>query len=66
VPAELIYEYVARDKHYKWERTIDALAGLCGSSVLAILSRWRDRRFGDACRLLPHVIYRLQGQGQLP
>jgi len=64
--AELTYEYVASDKHYKWERTIDALAGLCGSSVLAILSRWRDRRFGDACRLLPHVIYRLQGQGQLP
>jgi hypothetical protein len=64
--AELTYEYVASDNYYKWERTVDALAGLCGSSVLAILSRWRDRRFGDACRLLPHVIYRLQGQGQLP
>ena len=64
--AELTHEYVARDKHFKWERTVDTLAGLCGSSVLAILSRWRDRRFGDACRLLPHLIYRLQGQSQLP
>lgn len=64
--AELTYEHVARDKYFEWERTVNALAGLCGSSVLAILSRWRDRRFGDAYRLLPHVIYRLQGQGQLP
>ena len=64
--AELTHEYVYREKHFEWERTLDALAGLCGSSVLAILSRWRDRRFGDAYRLLPHVIYRLQGQGQLP
>lgn len=64
--AELTYEYVARDKHFKWERTVNALVGLCASSVLAILSRWRDRRFGDAGRLLPLVIYRLQGQGQLP
>jgi hypothetical protein len=64
--AELTYEYVVRDKHFKWERTVNALAGLCGSSVLGILSRWRDRRFGDACRLLPPVIYHLQDQGQLP
>jgi hypothetical protein len=64
--AELTHEYEYRDKNFEWERTVDALAGLCGSSVLAILSRWRDRRFGDAYRLLPHVIYRLQGQGQLP
>jgi hypothetical protein len=64
--AELTREFVVRDKHFKWERTVHALVGLCASSVLAILSRWRDRRFGDACRLLPPVIYHLQDQGQLP
>lgn len=64
--AELTYEYVARDKHFDWEGTVDALNDLCPSSALAILSRWRDRRFGDPGRLLPLVIYRLVEQERLP
>lgn len=64
--AELTYEYVARDKHFDWNGTVEAITSLCASSGLAILSRWRDRRFGDTGRLLPPLIYRLQDQGQLP
>ncbi|ACK78898.1 hypothetical protein RU820_06025 [Acidithiobacillus ferrooxidans] len=64
--AELTYEYVARDKHFDWAGTVEALTSLCASSALAILSRWRDRRFGTFGRLLPHAIYRLAEQNQLP
>lgn len=63
--AELTYEYVARDKHFEWEGTVEAIAGLCPSSALAILSRWRDRRFGNRARLLPVAIHRLVAQGDL-
>jgi len=50
---ELTYDYVVRDKHFPWSATVEALAALCPSSVFAILSRWRDRGFGWAQRLLP-------------
>lgn len=64
--AELTYEYVARDKHFDWNRTVESMTELCASSALAILSRWRDRRFGDSGRLLPLVIYQICAQGRLP
>lgn len=64
--AELTYEYVARDKHFDWDNTVQALTDLCPSSVLAILSRWRDRRFGYMTRLLPEVVYRLMDRDQIP
>lgn len=64
--AELTYEYVARDKHFDWTQTTETLTDLCGSSALAILSRWRDRRFGRDGRLIPIAIYRLIEHGQLP
>ncbi|RWP54695.1 AVAST type 3 anti-phage nuclease/ATPase Avs3a [Mesorhizobium sp.] len=51
--AEVTYDYVARDKHFDWERTVEAIAGLCPASSLAILSRWRDRNFGWAEKVLP-------------
>ncbi|MFL6446340.1 MAG: hypothetical protein ACJ746_01365 [Bryobacteraceae bacterium] len=54
--AELSYAYVARDKHFDWETTVEAIAGLCPSSCLAVLSRWRDRRFGRSGRLLPVAV----------
>ena len=63
--AELTYEYVARDKYFDWDNTVESLAGLCAPSALAILSRWRDRRFGNPGRLLPILIYRLVAQGGL-
>ena len=64
--AELAYAYVARDKHFDWSRTIDALVGLCAPSALAILSRWRDRDFGYAARLVRLTIYSLVRAGRLP
>ncbi|WP_219012643.1 hypothetical protein [Shewanella algae] len=64
--AELTYEYVARDKHFDWDRTVESLVELCPCSALAILSRWRDRRFGNSYRLLPIAIYHLCALGHLP
>lgn len=64
--AELTYEYVARDKHFDWNRTVESMTELCASSALAISSRWRDRRFGDSGRLLPLIIYQLCAQDRLP
>ena len=63
--AELTYEYVARDKHFNWRGTVKAIAGLCASSSLAILSRWRDRSFGWAAKLLPEAVTFLLGRGDL-
>lgn len=54
--AELTYDYVDRDKHFAWDRTVIALCGLCPSSAIAILSRWRDRGFGWHERLLPIAV----------
>lgn len=51
--AEVTYDYVVRDKHFEWQGTVEALAGLCPRSCVAIASRWRDRRFGDPDRVLP-------------
>ena len=54
--AELAYHYVYRDKHFEWEGTVEAIAGLCTSSCFAILSRWRDRDFGESKRLIAAAI----------
>ena len=54
--AELTYDYVARDKHFDWEATVRAITGLCPASSLTILSRWRDRDFGCAEKLLPAAV----------
>ena len=64
--AEVTRGYVERDKHFPWTSTMHALTDLCGSSALTILSRWRDRRFGDTDRLLPILIDRLVADGRLP
>lgn len=64
--AELSYEHMARDKYMDWDRLVEALVGLCPSSSLAILSRWRDREFGRASELFPVAIYSLIARGLLP
>ena len=64
--AELTYEHMARDKYMDWDRLVDGLVGLCPSSSLAILSRWRDREFGFAGELFPIAIYSLIDRGLLP
>lgn len=63
--AELTYAYVVRDKHFDWEHTVEALAGLSARSAPTILSRWIDRRFGNEARLLPHLIGELVRKGSL-
>ncbi|WP_368639727.1 AVAST type 3 anti-phage nuclease/ATPase Avs3a [Castellaniella ginsengisoli] len=64
--AELSYEHMARDKYMDWDRLVEGLVGLCPSSSLAILSRWRDREFGFAGELFPVAIYSLIDHGLLP
>lgn len=54
--AELTYDYVVRDKHFPWNQTVAELCGLCPSSAITILSRWRDRGFGWHERLLPLAV----------
>ena len=50
---------VYNSKHFNWEGTTTAIAGLCPSSSLAILSRWRDRGFGRYEGLLVTATYHL-------
>ncbi len=64
--AELSYKHMARDKYMDWHRLVQGLVGLCPSSSLAILSRWRDREFGFAGKLFPIAIYRLIDHQLLP
>ena len=61
--AELTYDYVVRDKHFDWGATVRALSFLCPRSSLAILSRWRDRRFGRTGEILPAVVEGLIERG---
>jgi hypothetical protein len=63
--AELVYEYVARDKYFDWEQAIDGLLSLCPASTIATLSRWRDRNFGYADKLLQMAITSLVKHGLL-
>lgn len=64
--AELAYDYVERDKHFDWNHTIDGMLSLCPASTIAILSRWRDRDFGYADRLLKITVGRMVERGLLP
>ena len=63
--AELAYQYVHRDKHFDWEGTVSAIAGLCSSSCFSILSRWRDRGFGQSERLIAKAIRVLHDRGNI-
>lgn len=64
--AELSYEHMARDKYMDWDRLVQGLVGLCPSSSLAILSRWRDREFGFPGELFPIAVYSLIDHKLLP
>ncbi|XXY44993.1 AVAST type 3 anti-phage nuclease/ATPase Avs3a [Sorangium sp. So ce269] len=63
--AEVTRDYVDRDKHFPWSDTVNALTGLCPSSSLAIISRWRDRRFGGDGRVLALVTEALLERGSI-
>ena len=61
--AELTWHHVADDKYFDWDTTVAALASLCPRSSLAILSRWRDRRFGWTGKVLPTATHALIERG---
>lgn len=63
--AEMVYEYIDRDKHFDWSATICAMTELCPSSAVTILSRWRDRGFGSPRRGLRIAIQSLLDRGHL-
>ncbi|MCY4287829.1 MAG: hypothetical protein OXC63_04490 [Aestuariivita sp.] len=63
--AEVAYEYVARDKYFDWEGTVEAITMLCPASSLAILSRWRNRDFGRQERILPIALSKLVDMGEI-
>ncbi|WP_405117280.1 hypothetical protein L0Z64_01550 [Phaeobacter sp. BS23] len=63
--AEVVYEYVARDKYFDWKGTVEAITMLCPASSLAILSRWRDRGFGWQERILPIALSKLVDMGEI-
>lgn len=63
--AEVVYDFVARDKYFDWEGTIEAIAKLCPSSSLTILSRWKDRSFGWMDREVPQAIKQLRDLDQI-
>jgi hypothetical protein len=61
--AELIQEYSG--DYFRWDEIGKALVGLGGASAITILSRWRDRRFGDAEELLSTVAVQLVEENTL-
>lgn len=63
--AELTRSYVDRDKHFDWEHTIEAIATLSPRTSPAIMSRWRDRRFGEPERFFPQLVEVLCKRGDL-
>lgn len=63
--AELTRSYVDRDKHFDWEHTVEAIATLSPRSSPAIMSRWRDRRFGEPERFFPQLVEILCKRGDL-
>lgn len=60
---ELTRSLVVRDKYFDWDGTVEALAGLDPASLLTLLSRWRDRRFGDEERLLSEAVEAMSKRG---
>jgi hypothetical protein len=60
---EVAEEY--NGKHFEIDGTVTAIGGLSPTSLLAILSRWRDRRFGWLTRLLPVAVEKLLRLSQI-
>lgn len=63
--AEITRRYLVSDKYFAEEATTKALVGLCPSSSLAIISRWRDRRFGNDAWILRHTVEALIERGSI-
>jgi hypothetical protein len=52
-------------KHFEWDGSVKAIASLSAQSALAIISRWRDRRFGYFPDLLSTVSQYLRDRESL-
>ncbi|RMM50652.1 hypothetical protein ALQ76_05438, partial [Pseudomonas syringae pv. atrofaciens] len=63
--AELTRSYVDRDKHFDWGHTVEAITTLSPRSSPAIVSRWRDRRFGEPESFFPQLVGILSKRGDL-
>ncbi|HEX8239510.1 MAG TPA: NACHT domain-containing protein [Allosphingosinicella sp.] len=63
--AELTYDFVARDKYFDWEASLETIARLSPRSSLAIASRWADRRFGRPERTLAYIVEQLRRDSAL-
>lgn len=63
--AEVTRSFVDRDKHFDWEHTVEAIATLSPRTSPAIMSRWRDRRFGEPERFFPQLVEVLRKRGDL-
>jgi hypothetical protein len=63
--AELTRSYVDRDKHFDWDHTVEAITALSPRSSPAIMSRWRDRQFGEPESFFPRLVGTLCKQGDL-
>ncbi|RXT59624.1 hypothetical protein [Pseudomonas syringae] len=63
--AEVTRSYVDRDKHFDWDHTVEAIATLSPRTSVAIISRWRDRQFGEPGRLFPQLVEILCVRGHL-
>ncbi len=63
--AELTWDYEETGKYFDWETTVRALTLLCPISSLAIISRWRDRGFGNVKKMLPIVVDTLVKRGNV-
>lgn len=63
--AEVTRSYVDRDKYFDWEHTVEAIATLSPRTSAAIMSRWRDRQFGEPGRLFPQLVEVLCNRGHL-
>ncbi|MEP5763527.1 MAG: NACHT domain-containing protein [Halieaceae bacterium] len=63
--AEVTRSYIERDKHFPWYATVSVLVDLCPNSSFSIMSRWRDREFGQTHRFLPPAVQKLISREKL-
>lgn len=62
--AEVISRSI-NSKYLSWRGLIETMVEICPASTISILSRWRDRNFGDYKKLLPIAIEYLINQNKI-
>ena len=64
--AELVGNYVAREKHFGRNDAVVIASQLCRRSALPTLARWSDRQIGRLARQLPALAEELVKSGSIP